>query len=327
MTGFPPPPVPVLEQPALAVARATFPHPRSYELPPEKGRERLVALQAGRGVGKPVVEETWVTVDAGRYGRVRTRIVRPAGARGDLPAVLFLHGGGWVFGDETTHDRLVRELATGAGAAVVFPLYCRAPEARYPAQIEQSHAVGAWIAGQGGAHGLDTTRIALAGDSAGGNLAAALTFLAEERGNLRFRAQVLLYPVTDAGMDSGSFRQFEDGYYLTRDGMAWFWDQYVPDPRRRAEPYASPLRAPAEQLTDLPPALVVTGEADILRDEGEAYAARLRDVGVEVTAVRVLGTVHDFLVLDSLRATRAATVGRELAVDALRQALHGQFPS
>ncbi|MFD9403937.1 alpha/beta hydrolase [Streptomyces sp. NPDC060011] len=327
MIGFPPPPAPILEPAALAVARATFPHPRSYELAPEKGRARLVALQAGRGVEKPVVEEAWVTVDSGSFGTVRTRIVRPAGARGGLPVVLFLHGGGWVFGDETTHDRLARELASGAGAAVVFPVYQRAPEARYPAQIEQSHAVAAWIAGQGGAHGLDPARIALVGDSAGGNLAAALTFLAEERGGPRFRAQVLLYPVTDAGMDTGSCRQFADGYYLTRDGMAWFWDQYVPDPSRRAEPYASPLRARTEQLKELPPTLVVTGEADILRDEGEAYAARLREAGVDVTAVRVLGTVHDFLMLDSLRATRAATVARKLAVDALRQALHGQLPS
>ncbi|MFE9813109.1 alpha/beta hydrolase [Streptomyces sp. NPDC005548] len=327
MNESPPPPTPILERPALALARAASPHPRSYELPPEEGRERLVALQAGHGVEKPVVEETWVTVDSGRYGRVRTRIVRPAGARGELPVVLFLHGGGWVFGDETTHDRLVRELATGAGAAVVFPVYDRAPEARYPTQVEQSHAVGAWIAGQGGAHGLDTARIALAGDSAGGNLAAALTFLAGERGNPRFRAQVLLYPVTDAGMDTGSYRQFEDGYYLTRDGMAWFWDQYVPDPLRRAEPYASPLRARAELLKELPPTLVVTGEADILRDEGEDYAARLREAGVDVTAVRVQGTVHDFLMLDSLRATLAANVARKVAVDAVRQALHGQLPS
>ncbi|MYS21792.1 acetyl esterase [Streptomyces sp. DvalAA-14] len=320
MTDLPQPPSPFLEPPARELAEMTFPHPRSYELPPAKGRERLAMLQAGHGVGRPPVEETWVKVDSGRYGEVRTRIVRPQGADGDLPVVLFFHGGGWVFGDETTHDRLVRELATGAGAAVVFPVYERAPEARYPAQIEQGYAVAAWVAEHGRAYRLDAARVAVAGDSSGGNIAAALSLMAKERGGPRLRAQVLLYPVTDADFDTGSYRQFAEGYYLTRSGMEWFWDQYVPDRRQRAEPYATPLRARADLLTDLPAALVITGEADVLRDEGEAYAARLREAGGEVSAVRVLGTVHDFLMLDSLRATRAAAVARHLTVNVLRHA-------
>ncbi|MFC4029951.1 alpha/beta hydrolase [Streptomyces polygonati] len=320
MTALPPPPAPSLEPAARALAEAAFPHPRSYELPPGTGRDRLVGLQSGQGVGKPEVDETWVTVDAGRYGQVRTRIVRPRGADGELPVVLFLHGGGWVFGDETTHDRLVRELAAGAGAAVVFPLFDRAPEAKYPTQIEQNYAVGEWIRRRGGEYRLDTARIAVAGDSAGGNMATVFALMAGERGGIPLAAQILLYPVTNADFTTASYRQFADGYYLTRAGMAWFWDQYTSDPRQRAEPYAAPLLASADRLGRLPMTLVVTGEADVLRDEGEAYAARLREAGVSVTAVRVQGTVHDFLMLDSLRDTRAANVARKLAVDAIGEA-------
>ncbi|MGC5361984.1 alpha/beta hydrolase [Streptomyces sp. DT24] len=321
MAHLPAPPAPVLEPAARELAEATAPHPRIYEVPPERGRHILAGLQSGEDVDKPEVDEEWVTVDTGEYGRVRVRIVRPAGVGGDLPVILFVHGAGWVFGDENTHDRLVRELAVGANAALVFPVYDRAPEARYPTQIEQNHAVAAWIATQGTDQGLDPTRIAVCGDSVGGNMATVLALMAKERGTVRFRAQVLLYPVTDADFGTASYRRFEDGHYLTRDGMIWFWDQYTTDPAQRAEPYASPLRASLDQLRGLPPTLVITGEADVLRDEGEAYAARLREAGVEVTAVRVLGVVHDFLMLDSLRDCRGTAVARELATGALRRAL------
>ncbi|AXI80330.1 alpha/beta hydrolase [Peterkaempfera bronchialis] len=319
----PPPQGPVLEPAARELADATAPHPRSYEVEPEQGRDLLADLQRGADVAKPQADEQWVTVQGGPTGSVRTRIVRPPGTSGQLPVVLYLHGAGWVFGDETTHDRLVRELAVGAEAAVVFPLYDRAPEARYPTQIEQNWAVGQWIVAEGAGHGLDASRLAVCGDSVGGNMSAVFALMAKERGGVPLRAQVLLYPVTDADFGTSSYRQFADGYVLTRDGMMWFWNQYTDDPAQRAEVYASPLRASLDQLSGLPPALVITGEADVLRDEGEAYAARLREAGVEVTAVRVLGMVHDFLMLDSLRDSRAAGVARRLTVDALRRALHG----
>jgi len=323
-------PAPVLEEEARRLAEATSGHPRINELPPEQGRDVLAGLQSGEDVARPEVDEEWITVDAGRFGidlgrfgQVRTRLVRPRGATGELPVILYAHGGGWVLGDEHTHDRLVRELAVGARAAVAFPLYDRAPEAHYPTQIEQLYAVGRWLVDHGRAHGLTGTRIAVCGDSAGGNMAAVLALLSAERGGVPLRAQILLYPVTDAGFDTPSYAQFADGYYLTAEEMRWFWDQYAPDPARRTEVYAAPLRAEVARLRGLVPALVITDEADVLRDEGEAYAAKLRRAGVAVTAVRVQGTVHDFLMLDSLRDTRAARVARELAVKALQNALHG----
>ena len=200
------------------------------------------------------------------------RIVRPRQARGPLPVIVYVHGAGWVFGNSHTHDRLIRELAVGAGAAVVFPSYSLSPEAKYPTAIEECYAAAAWVAEQGAGHDLDPARMAVAGDSAGGNMAIALTLLAKERGGVAFRHQVLFYPVTDARFDTGSYEEFATGYFLRRDAMQWFWDQYTTDPAERAQITASPLRATLEQLAGLPPTLLITGEADVLRDEGEAFA-------------------------------------------------------
>ncbi|RVW07699.1 alpha/beta hydrolase [Prescottella agglutinans] len=321
MSALPDPPEPVLETAARELAEATNPHPRIYEVPPEQGRKILADLQSGDGVPKPLVEEQWADVDAGPHGTVRTRIVRPVEASGDLPVLIYIHGAGWVFGDENTHDRLVRELAVGAGVAVVFPVYDRAPEAKYPVQIEQNYAAARWVAKQGRGYGLDTSRVAVCGDSVGGNMATVLALMAAERGDIDLRAQVLLYPVTNADFDTASYLQFADGYYLTRAGMQWFWDQYLPDPAQRGDVYASPLQASGDRLAALPTTLVITDEADVLRDEGEAYAAKLRAAGVDVTAVRVGGMVHDFLMLDSLRDCRATVVARALAIGAVRRAL------
>ncbi|MFE2149312.1 alpha/beta hydrolase [Streptomyces lavendulae] len=312
---------PVLEGAAQAFADATAKPPFLYEIPVAEGREAVEGVQSGEGVALPPVDEEWTVVPGGPTGEVRTRIVRPRGATGPLPAILYIHGAGWVFGDARTHDRLVRELAVGAHAAVVFPEYDRSPEARYPVAIEQNYAVARWITAQGAAHDLDPARIAVAGDSVGGNMSAALTLMAKERGDVRLLAQVLFYPVTDARFDTASYEDFAEGYFLRRDAMRWFWDQYTTDEAERAQVTASPLRATTEQLTGLPPALVITAEADVLRDEGEAYAARLREAGVPVTAVRALGTIHDFVMLDALRDTRAARLALRLATDTLREAL------
>lgn len=322
MAEIPPPITPYLEPAAKELAEATDPHPRIYEVPPAKGREILLGLQTGEGVERPSVDEEWVTVDAGEWGQVRTRIIRPRGLTGPLPVVFYIHGAGWVFGDDVTHDRLFRELSVGAGAAGVFPVYDRAPEAKYPTQVEQNYAVGQWLARHGAEHGLDAGRVAVTGESVGGCMSAVFALMNKERGGLDLKAQVLLYPVADADFDTPSYRQFAEGYYLTRDGMIWFWDQYTTDPGQRKEPHASPLRASLDDLKGLPVTLVITDEADVLRDEGEMYANRLREAGVDVTSVRVAGMVHDFLLLDSLRDTRAANVARHLAVDALRKALH-----
>ncbi|MEU0672163.1 alpha/beta hydrolase [Streptomyces sp. NPDC006172] len=312
---------PVLEPEAAAFAEATANPPYLFELPPAEGRKAVDEVQSGE-IDKPAVDEEWITVSGGPTGSVRARIVRPAGAEGVLPVILYIHGAGWVFGNAHTHDRLVRELAVGAGAAVVFPEYDLSPEARYPVAIEQNFAVAQWIVEQGTTKNLDGTRLAVAGDSVGGNMTAALTMMAKQRGGIPLVQQVLFYPVTDAAFDTGSYHQFAEGYFLRRDGMQWFWDQYTTDAAERAQITASPLRATPEQLQGLPPALVITGEADVLRDEGEAYANKLRTAGVPVTAVRFQGIIHDFVMLDALRSTFAAEAAITLAVGTLRAALH-----
>ncbi|MEY2441743.1 MAG: acetyl esterase, partial [bacterium] len=245
------------------------------------------------------------------------------GAAGTLPVILYIHGAGWVLGSPETHDLLVRNLAVGAQAAVVFPDYQRAPEAQYPSQIEEAYATAAWIVAHGSEHGLDSNRVVIAGDSVGGNMTIAVTLMAKERGGPSFAAQLLYYPVTDAGMDSGSYGQFAEGYFLARAGMAWFWEQYLPDESRRGEILASPLRASTEELAGLPPALVITGEADVLRDEGEAYATKLRAAGVPVTQTRYGGIIHDFVMLHPLAGTHAAKAATAQGAAFLREALHG----
>ncbi|MGW0120813.1 alpha/beta hydrolase [Streptomyces sp. NPDC003327] len=312
---------PVLEPAAQAFADATARPPYLYQIPVADGRKAVDDVQSGEGVPLPAVDEEWVTVHGGPTGDVRARIVRPRGATGTLPVILYVHGAGWVFGNAHTHDRLVRELAVGTGAAVVFPEYDLSPEARYPVAIEQNYGVAQWIAREGHHKDLDGTRIAVAGDSVGGNMSAALTLMAKQRGDVTLLQQVLFYPVTDASFDTDSYHAFAEGYFLRRDAMKWFWDQYTTEEAERAQITASPLRASTEQLTGLPPALVITAEADVLRDEGEAYAAKLRAAGVPVTALRVQGTIHDFVMLNALRDTWAADLAIGLAVDTLRKAL------
>jgi acetyl esterase len=310
----------VLEPASQAFVEATATPPFLYELTPAEARKVLDDVQAAP-IDKLPVDERWITVPAD-VGDVQVRIVHPAGAEGTLPAILYMHGGGWVLGNADTHDRLVRELAVGARAAVVFVEYDRSPEARYPVAIEQGYATAQWIAREGAANGLDPERIAVAGDSVGGGMTAALALMAGDRGDVHFVHQSMYYPVTDAAMDTGSYDQFAEGYFLTAKAMAWFWDAYAPDIDRRAEPYASPLRASDEQLAGLPPAFLIVDEADVLRDEGEAYAGRLRATGVAVTTVRYDGITHDFMMLNPLSDTYATRAAVAQAIAVLREALH-----
>jgi len=312
------PPV-VLEDASHAFVTATSAPPFIYELTPVEARKVLDDVQA-EPIEKLPVDERWITVPAA-VGDVRVRIVRPPGVEGTLPAILYMHGGGWVLGNAGTHDRLVRELAVGTGAAVAFVEYDRSPEARYPVAVEQGYATARWITREGPSNGLDPERIAVAGDSVGGGMTAALALMANDRGDVHFVQQSMYYPVTDAGMDTDSYAQFAEGYFLFAKGMAWFWDCYEPDRERRVEPYASPLRARDEQLEGLPPALVIVDEADVLRDEGEAYAARLRAAGVPVTTVRYDGITHDFMMLNPLSGTRATRAAISQAISCLRDAL------
>ena len=310
----------VLEPASQAFVEATAKPPFLYELTPDEARKVLDDVQAAP-IDKLPVDEHWITVPA-EVGDVRVRIVRPAGAEDTLPVILYMHGGGWVLGNAGTHDRLVRELAVGAGAAVAFVEYDRSPEARYPVAVEQGYATARWIVREGAAHGLDPERMAIAGDSVGGGMTAAIALMAQERSDVRFVHQSMYYPVTDAAMDTGSYTEFAEGYFLTAKSMAWFWDCYCPDLERRAEPFASPLRASDEQLNGLPPALVIVDEADVLRDEGEAYAAGLRAAGVAVTTVRYDGITHDFMMLNPLSDTHATRAAVAQAIATLRQVLH-----
>jgi acetyl esterase len=312
-----------LEKAAQEFVDATSTPPFLWTLPPEEGRKAVDSVQDSP-IEKPDVDEEWITIDGGPTGSVRLRIVKPAGSRETLPVILYVHGAGWVFGDAHTHDRLVRDLAIGARAAVVFPEYDRSPDVRFPVAIEQSYAAAQWVTTAGSEKGLDGSTIAIAGDSVGGNMAIALTLLAKERRDVAFVAQLLFYPVTDASFDTASYREFAVGYYLTLEGMKWFWDQYTTDETERASIHASPLRAEIDQLTGLPPALVINAEADVLRDEGEAFAGKLRAAGVEVTQVRYAATVHDFVMLNALHDTRASRSAVAQAVAFLAEALHGK---
>jgi acetyl esterase len=294
--------------------------PPIYTLTPDAARKVLSDLQSAP-VEAPIADFEDRTLPVGPTGATRIRIFRPRGARKRLPVVMYFHGGGWILGDVDTHDRLVREIADGAHAAVVFVGYDPAPESHYPVAVEEAYAATRYVAEHGAEFNLDASRLAVAGDSVGGNMATVVCLLAKERSGPPIRFQALFYPVTDANFDTGSYTEFADGPWLTRNGMKWFWNAYLPDEAKRRDPHASPLRASLEQLEGLPPALVITDENDVLRDEGEAYAHKLAQAGVKVTAVRYLGMIHDFVMLNGVAAAPAARSAIAMANAMLRQGL------
>lgn len=306
----------VLEPEARAFADATSTPPFLADLGVDGARRLLDDVQAAP-IPLPDVQDEWITV-AAEVGDVRVRIVKPTGATGPLPVVLYVHGGGWVLGGAATHDRLVRDLATGAVAAIVFVEYDRAPEAQHPVAVEQVYATARWITDEGAAKGLDASRLAIAGDSVGGNMAAVVAILAKKRGDVSFIHQSLYYPVTDAAQSTESYREFAEGFHLRADAMAWFWDSYLPDARTRGSVTASPLRAPVDELRGLPETFLIVDENDVLRDEGEAYGRKLIQAGVRTTLVRYDGTIHDFMMLNPLRSSAASTAAIDQAVHALR---------
>jgi acetyl esterase len=294
--------------------------PPIYTLSPEAARAVLAGAQA-QPVAKPPASLEDTSFPVGPTGATRIRIVRPEGAGGVLPVVMHFHGGGWILGDKDTHDRMTRELAVGANAAVVFVDYDRSPEARYPVAIEQAYAATRYVAEHAKELNLDARRLAVVGDSVGGNMAATVTLMAKERGGPRIDFQVLFYPVTDASFETGSYTTFADGPWLTRKAMQWFWDAYLPDAAARRAITATPLNATLEQLSGLPDALVIVDENDVLRDEGEAYARKLAQAGVRVTSLRYNGTIHDFVLLNALTKTPAVRGAMAQATAALQAAL------
>jgi len=304
---------------------------RTGALPPERlgvtaARNAMAEEQAvDRSSAAVDIEDLDVSVGAGTVG---IRIIRPSVRRSiELPCVIYLHGGGWVLGDERTHDRLVRDIAVRADVALVFVKYSRAPEKRYPVALEETLGVLQWLGTEGPDRHIDPERIALAGDSAGGNLAAALALKVQERSGPSILFLALVFPVVDADFETASYREFATGHFLSRETMQWFWQQYLPDLAVRRQPAASPLRASLEQLRHMPPTLIVTAQNDVLRDEGEAFAARLMEAGCDVVATRYLGTIHASTVLAPLSRTPAARAIVDQLCHHLSMRLHQQRTS
>ena len=292
--------------------------PPTWSLGAAAAHKGLTDLQSKPVALRPAdVEDT--TWPVGPTGTTRIRIVRPKGATGTLPLLMYFHGGGWVLGDKITHDRLVREIADGVQATVVFVDYVNSPEAKYPTQNEQAYASMLYAVEHAGELNVDASRLAIMGDSVGGNMSAVVTLLAKERGGPRIAYQVLLYPLLDYIGDNGSYRKYAEGPWLTTKTMQWMFDLQGMDGTEALPAY--PLRATVEQLRGLPDALIVTDD-DILQDEGEAYADKLAQAGARVTTVRYNGTVHDFAMLNPLADTPAARGAIQQAISALRTALH-----
>ena len=248
---------------------------------------------------------------------IRTYRPRGAAAGAPLPTLVYFHGGGWVIGDLDTHDVLCRQLTAEAGVMVISVDYRLAPEHKFPAAADDAWAATRWVVANAAQLGVDPGRVAVGGDSAGGNLAAVVSLMARDAGAPAIAYQVLLYPVTDIGTQTGSYRQFVDGYLLTRDGMLWFFDHYLASKDQAADWRASPLRA--SSFAGLPPALVVTAGFDPLRDEGEAYARALRDAGVSVDYICYGGMIHGFTPMGRLIDTGNRCVTNIAA--SLREAL------
>ncbi|BCJ04258.1 lipase [Pseudomonas sp. RtIB026] len=286
-------------------------------LAPKDARAVLSGAQAGVKVDLSGIRVERRTIQADGQP-LEIRVVRPEGAKGELPVFMFFHGGGWVLGDYPTHERLIRDLVVGSGAAAVYVDYTPSPEAKFPTAINQAYAATRWVAEHGKEIGVDGSRLAVAGNSVGGNMAAVVAIKAKEAGTPKLRFQALLWPVTDANFNNASYNQFAEGHFLTRNMMQWFWNNYTTDPRQRDDVHASPLRASLEQLQGLPPALVQTAEMDVLRDEGEAYARKLDAAGVPVTAVRYNGLIHDYGLLNVLSTVPSVRSAMDQAAQALK---------
>lgn len=286
-----------------------------YKLSYEEARKVLADAQA-QPVNKEDVNSEDLTLQLGENGNVAVRITKPKNASSPMPVLFYVHGGGWVMGDANTHDRLLREFTVGANIAVASIIYTPSPEAQYPVPLLQIYAAIEEMVNNAGKYGFDTNKIAIAGDSVGGNMATAITIMSKEKEWPNIGLQVLLYPVTNDDFNTQSYKDFADGPWLTKPAMEWFWDAYAPDKTTRDEILACPLKASTEELSGLPEAFIITDQNDVLRDEGEAYAQKLMDAGVKVTAVRYNGTHHDFMLLNAISDTAPtrAAVAQTIAV-------------
>jgi len=294
--------------------------PPLESLTPEQARLVLVGAQESVAVDLSGTEESEKDIVSGAYP-IKLNIMRPEGVKGILPVFIFIHGGGWVLGDYPTHKRMVRDLVVLSGCAGVFVNYTPAPERQYPHQINEIYAAVQWVAENGNEIQVDGSKLAIVGNSAGGDMAAATCLMAKAKGGPDIKLQILFWPVTDTDFETNSYQEFGNDRFLTASLMKWMFEQYSADPKSRDEIYFSPLKASLEQLKGLPPALIQVAENDILRDEGEAYGRKLDEAGVPVTLVRYNGMIHDFGLLNALAELPATRSLFEQAAAALKKHL------
>lgn len=275
--------------------------PELEKLSPVEARKVLLDAQMAFQFDYSGIDESEKTITADGY-QIKLNLVRPAGAKGKLPVFLFIHGGGWVLGDYPTHRRMVRDLVLESGSAAVFVNYTPTPDAVYPQQINEIYAALRWVAEHGDEINVDGKNLAVVGNSVGGNMTAVMTLMAKEKGAPEIKFQILMWAIVDANFETDSYRQFGEKRFLSASLMKWMYDMYIADAEKRKDIHASPLQASVEQLKGLPPALVITAESDILRDESEAYGRKLDEAGVPVTVTRYDGMIHDFGLLNGLAA-------------------------
>lgn len=306
----------LLEKQAEVVSDNASIPPLIFELPPEQGREVLNKLQSTSVYKYPAAISS-IRFTSKSWGSFVVHCVIPSTSIGIENIIFYIHGAGWVFGSLHTHDKLVRELAYRTNSIVIFPEYSLSPEAKYPLAIEQCYEALCHV--EDILQTIGCTRkmktLTVAGDSVGGNMATVMTLLSKYRQGPCIHKQLLYYPVTNAYFNTESYSLYATDYYLYREGMMWFWDQYTNNDRERSEIFASPLLASIEQLQGLPPAMIVVGEADVLRSEGEAYIDKLRMAGVDVTSARFHAIIHDFVMLNALDQTNACRLAMDATVE------------
>lgn len=305
-----------LEAAAEAVCNQSAVPPLIFQLPPEQGRKVLEQAQDSP-VYKCPANISVNEIDTGKWGKIPVYFVIPENSAPVRDVIFYIHGAGWVFGSFHTHEKLVRELASRTNSLIVFPEYSRSPEAKYPIAIEQCYFILShiWQIIENHCTNINRNTLTVAGDSVGGNMAIAMTLMSKKRDGIKIQKQLLYYPVTNACFDTPTYLQFAENYYLYRDGMKWFWQQYTTNEYDRNQITASPLRASIDCLKGLPETMIINGQADVLRSEGEAFGEKLRCAGVEVTALRVQGIIHDFVMLNALDKTNACCIAMDASTE------------
>lgn len=308
-----------LEPAAEAVCDQSSVPPLIFQIPPEQGRKVLEEAQ-DTPVYKYPADISRDCINTGTWGSIPVYFIAPRGKK-IKNIIFYIHGAGWVFGSFHTHEKLVRELSARTDSLVVFPEYSRSPEAKYPTAVEQCYFIFSHIEEIiGNCFSMNAgTPLTVAGDSVGGNMAVAMVLMSIMRNGPRIQKLLLYYPVTNACFDTPSYRQFAEGYYLYREGMKWFWKQYTTSMEDRDQITASPLRAGMDCLKCFPPTMIINGQADVLRSEGEAFGEKLRCAGVEVTALQIQGTIHDFVMLNALDQTNACRIAMDASTEWLNR--------